>query len=747
MRFIRVLVSLVVLLSAASAAELKIKVIDPQSAAVAGAQVELFEKDTAALAAVVPTSGEGVALFHGTGEGRYRVHVLAPGFAVETADVPSAQSGELTVRLRLAPAAETVVVTATRSPVPSEDANAQVETLSAGQLETMQPVAANDALRFLPGAIVSTAGQRGGLSSLFVRGGDSRYNKVIVDDVPINDPGGTFDFGVLPLTGADRVEFMRGAQSTLYGSDAMTSVVQVWTRTGSTATPELRFGADGGTFKTANGYASLAGAHGRFDYNLFGDQFNTSGQGPNDDYSNSLQGGNIGVALSDRVAFRLRARHSNSRTGVQNEWNFNGNPLLSPDLDQRARDNGFLSSAQLTLTGPARWQHRFTGFEYSLKRLNRDDVPDRGCDPASFNFFDCFFSDTGHINRAGFDYQGDYTPLSWAQSTFGYEFEDENGIFNSQFLSLDINNQPFIAKQQTRGLRLNHALLLQQRVTRGRFSVIGGLRYVHNQSFGDRVVPHTALTFLARRGGEWLSGTRLRFAVAKGIKEPRFEESFGIFGDFPSNPNPNLKAEENRSLEAGVEQSFRAGKYAFSADYYNNLFRNQIELESIPPTFVGQFVNLNRSLAHGAELEFNGRPASSLSVNASYVYTSTQILQAPLCTPENFCSPQLASGQPLIRRPKHSGSFLLTYLGRKWGGNLGGSFVGRRPDSDFLGLGFDHAAGYARVDVGGWYALNSRITPYVNVENALNRRYQEVVGYPALKANFRAGMRFRIGGE
>ena len=154
----------------------------------------------------------------------------------------------------------------------------------------MQPVAADDAVRFLPGAVVNTAGQRGGLSSLFVRGGESTYNKVIVDGVTINEPGGTFDFGTLPLTEADRMEFLRGAQSTLYGSDAMTSVVQVWTRTGSTPDPELRFGADGGNFGTANGYASLAGARGRFDYNVFGDQFNTNGAGINDAYSDSLAG-------------------------------------------------------------------------------------------------------------------------------------------------------------------------------------------------------------------------------------------------------------------------------------------------------------------------------------------------------------------------------------------------------------------------------------------------------------------------
>jgi len=735
MRFIRVLVSLVLLLAAASAAELKIKVIDPQSAAVAGAQVELFEKDTAALAAVVTTSGEGVALFHGTGEGPYRVHVLAPGFAVETADVPSSPSGELTVRLRLAPAAETVVVTATRSPVPSEDANAQVETLSAGQLETMQPVAANDALRFLPGAIVSTAGQRGGLSSLFVRGGDSRYNKVIVDDVPINDPGGTFDFGVLPLTEADRMEFMRGAQSTLYGSDAMTSVVQVWTRTGSTAVPELRFGADGGTFETANGYASLAGAHGRFDYNLFGDQFNTSGQGPNDDYSNSLQGGNIGVALSDRVTFRLRARHSNVFSGVSGEWNFNGKPLIPPDSDQWARQNNLLGSAELTVSGPSRWQHRFVGFEYSHKRTNVDTVNDPSRVDAFGDQIDTPFHAVTNINRAGFDYQADYVERSWARSTLGYEFEDENGT---------VGDLPDLSH----GRRRNHAAFGQQLLVLGRASLVAGARFVHNESFGNRAVPRLALSLLALRGHQFFSGTRLRFAYATGIKEPSFSESFGNGGGFPVLPNPALKPEETRSFEAGLQQNL-SGNYSLTASYFNNLFRNKIDFNFLGcnPTCTGQYVNVNQALAHGAELEFHGRPLARLSIDAGYNYTSTQILQAPFCTSQNFCDPLLATGQPLIRRPKHSGSLLLTYLGKKWGGNLGGSFVGRRPDSDFLGFGINHAAGYARVDVGGWYALNSRITAYVNVENALDKHYQEVVGYPALKANFRAGMRFRIGGE
>jgi vitamin B12 transporter len=734
MRFFRIFSSVICLLAAASAVEIKIKVVDPQLAVVAGAQVLLIPRNSTTPAAVATTSAEGVVGFRDVSSIPYRVQVLAPGFATTTVDF-SPSTEIVTVKLRLAAAAETVVVSATRTPVPTEAAGADVESLSGAQLDTMQPVAADDALRFLPGAVVDTQGQRGGLSSLFVRGGDSRYNKVIVDGVTVNEPGGRFDFGTLPLTQADRLEFVRGAESALYGSDAMTSVVQIWTRTGTTAVPELRLGADGGNLGTANGYLTLAGARGPFDYNIFGDQFNTSGQGPNDEYSNSLQGANLGIAINDRVSLRIRGRHSNSRTGVQGEWNFSGNPLMQPDLDQFARLNDSLGSVELNVRGPSRWQHRFTGFEYHQQRTNVDNVTDPGRVSPIFGNIDFPFHSIADLNRAGFEYQGEYVERSWAQTTIGYRFEDENGFVGDLLSTSPIDH----------GLRLNHEVYGQQQITLGRLSVVAGARFVHNGSFGNKGVPRVALTLQALRGGQIFSGTRLRFSYATGIKEPLLEESFAS-GPFTI-PNPNLKPETNRSFEAGIQQGLFGGRYALTATYYNNLFRDQIEFASSPTTFVGQYENVNESLAHGAEVELQGKIVSRLSLSTAYTYTSTQILQAPLCTAANFCDPLLATGQPFIRRPKHSATALLTYLGSRWGANLSGSFVGRRPDSDFFGFGITHAAGYVRVDLGGWYALTSRVTAYATIQNALDKHYDEVVGYPALGANFRAGMRFRIGGE
>ncbi len=728
----------------ASAANLQVKVVDPDSAPIAGAQVSIYRSNQTIPLKTRSTAGNGLATFSGEildpAKSGLRVQVLAPGFAESWADLDTASSSSLVVILKVATAAETVVVTATRTAMPQQDTASSMSLLTDKDLEAMQPVSLADTMRFLPGAAVNVAGQRGGLGSLFVEGGDSRYNKILVDGVPVNDPGGTFNVATIPVAETDRIEFLQGAQSTLYGSDAMTSVVQVFARNGTTQRPELRFGADGGNFGTTHGFIALAGARSRFDYDAFADQFNTNGQGPNADYTNALQGGNLGVQISSRVLLRIRGRHSNSRTGVPGEWDFNNQRIFSPDLFQFARANNLLGSAELTVSTFSHWQHRLTGYDYNTRRLNQDNSPTDGCFTPPFV---CPFEATAHLNRAGFMYQGDYTPRSWAQTTVGYEFEDENA-------RLFTNAPVFPPATFIGAIRLNNSAFVQQSVTWKRLVVIGGVRYVHEDPSGhiipppdqpaaptpgiNKAVPRLALSLLALKGNSVFSGTRLRFSYAQGIKEPRFEEEYA--GPPFSIENTALRPEQNRAFETGFDQGLLDNKFTVSALYFNNFFHDLISYVTVDPVnFIGQYQNVDRAKSQGAEARLTGRLSSRLSLTTSYTYTSSQYLSGP------------SQGQPLLRRPKHLGSLLATYSGKRWGGNLGGSFVGRRSDSDFVGLGIDHAAGYALVNVGGWYAVTHRVTAYANVENALNQHYNEVVGYPALTANIRAGVRFRIGGD
>jgi vitamin B12 transporter len=720
----------------AFAADLKVKVEDPQLAAVAGAQVSLFAKGASSALRTATTSAEGTATFTESRSGEfsssnYRIQVLAPGFASHSEDIP-AETSIVTVRLQLAIASETVVVSATRTPTPAEQTGASISTLESSQLEVMQPVAADDAVRFLTGAVVNSYGQDGALSSLFVRGGESTYNKVIVDGVYITEPGVTFDFGTLPLGQADRLEFLRGAQSTLYGSDAMTSVVQVWTRTGSTPTPELRFGADGGDLSTAHGYASLSGARGRYDYNFFGDQFNTNGSGVNDSYSDSLEGANVGAALNSKTSLRVRVRHSNSHTGLPGAWDFNGDELVPPLAVGNAQTNTLIGSTELTIAEPSGWQHRFTGSDYLYRYF--DNSPDGN----TYNFASVYNYDLNHV--AG-EYQGDYSERSWAHSTFGYRIENESAYFGYPAFP-----------PPTHGQRLNQDAYAQQQLTWKRLSIVAGGRFVHSSEFGNIGVPRVALTLLARHGDEILSQTRLRFSYATAYMDPDFTETFAGLPYYV--PHPGLLPERTRAFEAGFQQNFLAGRWALNSTYFNNLFHDQIEYgtntvtyQDNPPGTLGQFFNVQKSFAQGAETEVQGKILPRLLLTAAYTYTSTEYLQSPYCADDACGTPLYETGNPMLRRPKHSGTMLINYLGKRWAANLGGSFVGRRPDSDFVDDLVNHAAGYARIDVGGWRAINSRITAYANVYNALDHHYNEVAGYPALPVNFRAGFRFRIGGE
>ena len=209
-----------------------------------------------------------------------------------------------------------------------------------------------------------------------------------------------------------------------------------------------------------------------------------------------------------------------------------------------------------------------------------------------FGPIDFPFDSVANLNRAGLEYQGDWQPRSWAHTTVGYRFEDENGFVG------DLTALPL-----SHGLRLNHSVYGQEALSLGRFSLIGGLRFEHNGSFGNKAVPRVAASYLVRRGNERLAATRLRFSYAQGILEPTLEESFGV-GGFGIVPNPGLKAEQNRAFEAGFDQSFGSrGRYAVSGTYFNNLFTDQIAFSFDPVTFVSQYVNVNKALAHGAELE------------------------------------------------------------------------------------------------------------------------------------------------
>ena len=209
---------------------------------------------------------------------------------------------------------------------------------------------------------------------------------------------------------------------------------------------------------------------------------------------------------------------------------------LQPDPSEYSHQNSILGSVELSVSAPSGWQHRLTAFDY-LYRYNEVNL---NGDPArvdGYGFqFDFPSHEYDHINRVGFEYQGDYSERTWAHSTFGYRIENENGTVGDLFYP-----------PSTSGQRLNNDAYLQQQVTLGRLSVIAGGRFVHSSLFGNTGVPRVALTLLALRGGEFFSGTRLRFSYATGFMEPALYQIFR---------QPSILRSESRPV-AGAHASIR----------------------------------------------------------------------------------------------------------------------------------------------------------------------------------------------
>src|SRR6202048_647198 len=226
------------------------------------------------------------------------------------------ESRVLNSRLTLERLSASVVVTAQAEPTLLEQATAPVSIISRQEIEARQSVDLPSALLFTPGIAIGRTGAEGGTASVFLNGGNSNFTKVLVDGAAINTPGGAVDFSSLTLDNIDKVEIVRGAESAIYGTDAVSGVIQLFTHRGETRVPEANVFAEGGSFSTARGGAELGGLVGAFDYSVAGSYLETEGQGPNDSFINRTLSGNFGYRLGETTQLRLTGRNNTSNAGI-----------------------------------------------------------------------------------------------------------------------------------------------------------------------------------------------------------------------------------------------------------------------------------------------------------------------------------------------------------------------------------------------------------------------------------------------
>lgn len=756
--------------AAAARGRVEGSVTDPSGAKVAEARVSL--RDTTGLIAYQARSNdEGHFAISDVAAGRYTVIVEASGFSqtkILAVDVEPGATETANVTLEISAISDHLVVTATRTETTSAELAGSGSVITDADLRKANQSSISEPLRLIPGLAVVQTGGRGGITSIFARGGESDYNKVLIDGVPANEAGGLFDFSALTPENIDRVEVMRGPRSALFGSDAMASVIQLFTRRGSTAVPEFEFSGEGGSFDYHRETALLSGLAGWFDYSgSFGFQ-STDGRFRNSDYINRTASTNLGFRLSDAATLRVTSRWTNDTLGVPGPT-----AVLFADPDQRQKRRDLALAATFDLKTTSHW-HQTARFVYSefnrhsfdpvAQDLTKPDVPP--LPPFSF-FPDSTLDLNEHQKRAGVHYQTIATLGSSNVITAGADFEHESAVFTDDFsgrVSPTRNNLGLYLQDQsswrerlyvTAGVRVERNTATVPSDLRSVLATLGSSAPAGDVGFGLTANPNVALLVVARshKDAAAIGATKLKASFGTGIKEPEMHEAFSPNIFFLG--NPGLNPERAISFDAGLVQEFANRRASLELTYFDNRFRDLIIFEFDPITFgpitlpdgrLTNFVNFDRASARGVELIGAAHPVSRLRLAASYTFLSSRL-------DRSFDPADKEVGLPLLRRPRHSGSLEINWTGQRYDLSLSGSFAGTRRDIDpITGARFDLSGrallndGYAKLNAAGSYHASNFVSLFARVENLLNEDYQEVRGYPAYRLNFIAGLRIKFGG-
>jgi vitamin B12 transporter len=546
---------------------------------------------------------------------------------------------------------------------------------------------------------------------------------VLVDGVPANTPGGLIDFSNFTLDNIDKIEVVHGAESALYGSDAMDGVIQIFTHRGTTRIPEFTAFADGGNFATGHGGAELSGLLGRFDYSAAVSDLETDGQGLNDAFRNRTLSGNFGWRVSDTARINLSLRDNDSKGGTPGQ-----SLLFPPSPTNSIALQNFSAGLHLDFETGSHWHHQLSGAELYFREVNYDPP----------------FSTFYQYDRASFAGQSTYL-LKGFGVTAGYDYEIENG-----FVSTAAQGGSSLAETHAR--RNNQAGFLDARWQPiARLTLSAGARAEDNAYFGTRVMPRAGASYALRIAQGALGDTRLRASYGQGIVEPRFDQSYGADPCFPG--NPNLLPEQSRTVHAGFEQKLASDRVRFAADYFDSRFHNIIGfLYGAPsagclgiignpngnPFVAGTFFNTDLAVARGGNFSGEARITRWLNASTNYTYDATRTLTAP--TDLLNIDPNYLIGSRLLRRPVNSGNISLNanYWRMNW--NISGYFTGQRFDYNYPGQAID--PGYVLVNLAATYKVARGFSVYGRINNLANKQYQEAYGYPALGREFRIGVKY-----
>ncbi len=795
---------------AAHAVVVRGRVTDPLGKAVPGGRVQLVENGK--VVGVAYAGPDGSYELRSGETGRFTLLGSAGGYLPGIGQDFYGGATEVVteaVVLSTTTVQQQVSVTATGVPTPLPQLTAPVSIITGEDLATRLGVVSE--LRQSPGTDVVQTGQTGGVTSLFIRGGPSDGNKVLIDGVPAEDVGGGFDYGTVASTGIQSIEIYRDPNSALYGSDSQSGVVSIETPRGRTLKPLLTYSGDAGNLHTWRNEGIASGTFRKLDYLAGYSRFDTSNALLLDRFHNSTAVANFGYDLFKGAGIRATVTDSRTAQGIPNAHDFYG-----VSQDGRQGNQETYGNVSLDYRTDSDWhyvvrygiarkreQANYFGNPGTLVTINDpkfgpypsyvgDPVTIRGANgytaQGQAQFF--FTDNDQNSNRDELYYQTDYTFPKRIAALFGFRYNNERGSFFEPV---------FGTLQQLKRTNYEWNLALQGDVLNRVFYSFGG-SVQKNHLYGYAGEPRLGLAYVPVRPGAGLfRGTKLRANLSTGVQEPSLATEFnslyrqlaaqGDMTDIALYGIQQLGPQRSRSVDLGLDQSIVGQKLRVSIDYFHNQFSHQLEsvagadLEryfGFPPTspipsLYGAELNSLAYRAQGGELELTWQPRRSLFVRGGYTYLDARVSQSFASdvtavqsgTPtENPLLPGIAIGgvSPLIgarpfRRPPHTGFFAVEYSRNKLNLTLKGALASRADDSTFLG-GLDLTAGntlllpnrdldfgYAKLDFGGTYAVKRSLSLFTQLDNLLNDQHIGPIGYPGLPLTVRAGVKLRLGGE
>lgn len=606
-----------------------------------------------------------------------------------------------------------IIVTATKTETPYYAIASSVSVITSKEISERQLKTVVDVLRQEPGLSIIEQGGPGKLAQVFMRGSNTNHTLVIVNGVKMNDassPNNAYDFSSMNTNDVDRIEIVRGPQSTLYGSDALAGIINIITKQGSVK-QQYSFASEGGTNGYYRGNISALGSTGILYYAISASKSGTDGISANSSkFGNHEKDGNknnsftsrFGLDISPITKLDFIYKFSQSETGLD-QSEIQGD---DPNYTYKTEEHVFLGGIK-TAFFDNNWQQQFSAS--LIKRFSHSlDLPDL--------FHPNLSSDSYNLaHRVKINWQNNLNVAENNLITFGIESETETartsyystgdwGPFNSVFPEQSIRTTGFYLQDQIN-------------IANSFFTTIG-VRYDSNQKFGGittfRIAPAYFLS---------TTGTKFKMSYGSGFKAPSLFYLFDpLFG------NPNLQPEQSRGWDIGLDQNFDDGKYNFNITYFDLKLKNMFGFDSNFRT-----INIAEASSHGIEFAASAININHFSLNANYTYTKAK---------DEY---KLSSDfdKPLLRRPKDQFTIIANYrMNEKVNLNLQLRYVGERDDKDFSTYPAARVTlpDYTLVNIAANYKFFSHLELTARIENFFDKQYEEVLYYGTLGRSFYVGM-------